>query len=205
MILQIAADTGQFMGDANAQPFQQWTRADAGALQDAWRPDRTGTEDDFLARLEGLHLALPAGADGRGAAIVQPHAVDFDPGQHSEIGALANRFEKRLGRVPADAGLLIDLEIAATFVVALVEVIDAGDAALFGGTAEGVENRPRQALAFDSPFTRVAVKFGGAGEVVFTLLEQRQHVLPAPAGVAVGGPAVVVTGLAAHVDHAVDG
>ena len=130
------------MGDADSQPFQQRARADAGALQDAGRTDGAGTQDDLLARLEGSRLTLPACADRRGAAIVQQHAVDFDTGQYGEIGALANGFEKGLGRVPADAGLLVDLEIAATFVVALVEVIDAGDAALLGGAAKRIENRP---------------------------------------------------------------
>jgi len=36
-------------------------------------------------------------------------------------------------------------------------------------------------------------------------LEQRQHILPCPALVALLGPKVVVGSLAAHVDHAVDG
>ncbi|MCY1372652.1 hypothetical protein D9M69_598740 [compost metagenome] len=48
------------------------------------------------------------------------------------------------------------------------------------------------------------MKLGGAGKVIFTLLEQWQYVSPAPARIAVGGPAVVIAGLAAHVDHAVD-
>ncbi len=72
----------------------------------------------------------------------QQHAVDFDVGQHRQIGTVADWFEKRLGRVPADPGFLVDLEIAAAFVVALIEVIDAGDAALLGRRAEGVEDRP---------------------------------------------------------------
>ena len=204
VILQVAADAGQFMRDADAQPLQEWARADPGTLQDARRADRTGAQDDFLASLEGPGLALPASDDRCSAAIVQQHAVDFDAGQHGQVGAMADGLEKRLGRVPADPGLLIDLKVAAAFVVALVEVIDAGDAALLGGAAEGIENRPRQALAFDPPLAGTTVKRRVAGKVAFAFLEQRQDVLPAPARIALGSPAVVVARLAAHVDHAVD-
>ncbi|MNF99989.1 hypothetical protein D3C84_829100 [compost metagenome] len=204
MILQVTADTGQLMGHTDAQFFQERARADAGALQDARRTDGTRAKDDFLARLEGFRLTLPTRTDRRCAAVFQEHAVDFNVGQHGEIGTMADRFEKCLGRVPANPGLLIDLEVAAAFVVALIEVIDAGDAALFGGAAERIENRPGQSLALDPPFPGGAVKLRVAGKMIFAFLEQRQHIVPTPAGIAIGRPTVVVAGLAAHVDHAVD-
>ncbi|MNH25320.1 hypothetical protein D3C79_853080 [compost metagenome] len=54
------------------------------------------------------------------------------------------------------------------------------------------------------PFTRTAVDITGTGKVVFAGFEQRQDIVPGPTGVALLGPPVVVTGLATHVDHAVD-
>ena len=98
---------------------------------------------------------------------------------------------------------MIDLEIAAAFVVALVEVADALDTTLLRGIAKRVEDRPVQALLFNPPLTAVTVEFRGAGKMVFALLEKWQHIFPGPAGIVLG-PAVVVPGLAAHVDHAVD-
>ncbi|MNV79421.1 hypothetical protein D3C71_1729740 [compost metagenome] len=44
----------------------------------------------------------------------------------------------------------------------------------------------------------------GALVEILALFEERQHVIPAPAGTAHLSPEVVVAGLAAHVDHAVD-
>ena len=70
--------------------------------------------------------------------------------------------------------------------------------------AEGIEDFPGQPLLLHPPFAAAVVDGAVAGEVVLHAEEQRQQVVPAPAGVALGGPAVVVAGLAAHVDHAVD-
>ncbi|MNE37513.1 hypothetical protein D3C80_1313670 [compost metagenome] len=63
---------------------------------------------------------------------------------------------------------------------------------------------PGQALAFHPPLAARAVQVAIPAEVILHLEEQRPQLFPAPAGVAFGGPAVVVTGLAAHVDHPVD-
>ena len=140
-----------------------------------------------------------------GAAVLQQHTVDLHLGQHGQVRPLADRLEKCLGRIPAYPGLLIDLKVAAAFVIALVEVADVGNAALRRGVAKRIQDRPRQSLLFYPPFAAIAVEFRAAGKMVFALLEQRQHVFPGPAGVACRRPAVIVLGLAAHVDHAVDG
>ena len=101
--------------------------------------------------------------------------------------------------------LLVDLEIAAALVVAAVEVLGLGDARpRRPRLAECVEDLPVQALLLDPPFAAGAVQLVGPVEVVLGPLEVGQDVVPAPAGVAQLAPAVVVRGLAAHVDHAVD-
>ncbi|MNH30579.1 hypothetical protein D3C79_908820 [compost metagenome] len=89
-------------------------------------------------------------------------------------------------------------------VVAGIEVIDLGDAALFGGISEGIEDRPTVALAFHPPFASGAMVITVACKVIFAGLEQRQHVLPGPTVIALFGPMVIVRSLATHVDHAVD-
>ena len=68
-----------------------------------------------------------------------------------------------------------------------------------------IEDRPRQALLLYAPLTALVVEFRAAGKMVFALFEQRQYVFPSPARVARRRPAIVVLGLATHVDHAVDG
>src|SRR5690606_15894711 len=102
---------------------------------------------------------------------------------------------------PAQAALLVHLEIAAALVVAAVEVIGLRDAALRRRRAEGIEDRPRQALRLDAPLAARAVELVGTLVMVLRALEVGQHLLPAPAGVAELAPEVVVARLAAHVDH----
>ncbi|MDT4851734.1 hypothetical protein FQZ97_859280 [compost metagenome] len=63
---------------------------------------------------------------------------------------------------------------------------------------------PGQALALHPPLAARAVQVAIPAEVILHPEEQRPQLFPAPAGVAFGGPAVVVAGLAAHVDHPVD-
>ena len=145
-------------------------------------------------------------------------ALDVRAGPDLQVGALKGRPQERLGRVPADAGALVDVEVTDAFVVAAVEVVAARQAGFDGGLDEGIEDRPVQALLLDSPFAALApaarieprrgVEGVGAFVEVLVLEEVRQALGPAPAGigaVAVArAPAVVIARLAAHVDHAVD-
>jgi hypothetical protein len=103
------------------------------------------------------------------------------------------------------AAALVDLEVVDAEIVPGVEVLGARDARLLAGRDERLENVPAQAVRLHPPFAAGAVEFGRAAVMVFAALEQRQHGIPAPAGVADGRrPAVVILALAAHVDHAVD-
>ena len=103
-----------------------------------------------LARQARQHRPRPA--------LLQQHPLDLDTGQHLEIGALADGFEKGLGGIPAHAIALIDLEVAAAFVVTGVEVFHRRDAGFASGGAKGIEQRPVQALPLDPPFAPGAVK-----------------------------------------------
>jgi hypothetical protein len=107
-------------------------------------------------------------------------------------------------RVQADAAPLVDFEIGAAGVVAAVEIVDFRDAGLVGGFAERVEDLPGQALALDAPFAAAAVD-GAAPPWWSSLALNMGSTVPAPGRIAAEvGPAVVIAGLAAHVDHAVD-
>src|SRR5690606_4518497 len=123
-----------------------------------------------------------------------------------------------LGRVPAQARALVDVEVADALVVPAVEVVGGRDAGLLRRLREGVEDGPVQALLLHAPLAAGAPALGvearGGVEVVGALVEVLvppevgQALVPAPAGVGAEAvaraPAVVVARLAAHVDHAVD-
>ncbi len=122
-----------------------------------------------------------------------------------EIGTLHRGTQERFRCVPANAALLVDVEIADAGVVAAIEIVGGGDAGLLRGLRKRFEDLPLQALLFDAPFAARAVPFVRAAVMVFAASEDRQHRVPRPVRIAGDvRPVVVVFALAAHVDHAVD-
>ena len=96
----------------------------------------------------------PAGATrtpARPALGVELDLADVGAGPDLQVRPALDRPQERLGRVPADAGALVDLEVADALVVAAVEVVGVRDAGLLRGRGEGVEHVPAQALLLDPP------------------------------------------------------
>ena len=145
-----------------------------------------------------------AEADAGAAPCIEHEPACLRTGQHGQVRPAAGGTQERLGGGPADAAPLGHLEVAAALVVAPVEVVGLGDAALLGRVAKGVEDLPRHPRRLDPPLAAGAVELARTLPVILRPLEQRQHVVPAPAPVAELPPVIVVGRLPAHVDHAVD-
>jgi hypothetical protein len=225
MVLQVLAHAGQVVAHGNALALQQRARPYARQLQDLRRVDGARAQQHLLACLHIDHLRA---GPHLGAAAAQPTTGQWLEQQPADLGmrpqleigaAIAGGPQKGLGRVPAQPALLVDLEIAHALVAAAVEVLGGGNAGLLGGLGKGVQDVPAQALALHAPFAaaaralaavqraelRIGIAAGIQPPVALVLAEGRQHLVPAPGVVARElGPAVVVAGLAAHVDHAVD-
>ncbi len=105
-------------------------------------------------------------------------AAGFQP----QVLPVEHRLEKAARRRPAPAALLVDVVGAGAFVVAGVEIVDPLDAGLLGGGAERIEQVPAHPRMLDPPFAADRVMLAGAEEMILVLLEDRQHVVPAPAG-----------------------
>ena len=143
--------------------------------------------------------------------------------------AQAGGAQKSLGAAPAPAVFLVDFKVAHALVVAPVEVRRLRNSGLSRRLRKGVQYIPAQALFFNPPFAasiavtqdfliRVCFVLHQLGRraacamqrvnpfvVVFMQFEIRQHIVPAPVVVARElRPLVVIVGLAAHVNHAVD-
>ena len=71
VILKIFADTVQRMSRFNPNPAEMVGIADAGQLQEMWRADGTGREDDF--RIGVCKLGLAAGKFDAGRALTVEH------------------------------------------------------------------------------------------------------------------------------------
>ena len=190
--------------------LQQRARADARELQDLRRADRAGRED-HLARRARRCAGCPCWRTRRPSTRLP---VEHEPrrpcacGQDRRgCGRCSAGRRKRLGRAPAHAAPLVDLEVAAALVVAAVEVVDLRDAGLGRRSrkASRISQRRRGSSTRHSPPAPCSSsKRRARAPTGPRALEVGQHVVPGPAGIAQLAPLVVVARLAAHVDHAVD-
>src|SRR5690606_16425594 len=227
MVLQVAADARHVGKHGNLMALQKLGGAKPGKLQQLRRPDTAGTQYDLLAGLDVDNLAIAPHTHARTRQLTIGPPFDLNTlrlgvGPKREVAARhTRRPQKCLGRIPAPAHLLIDLEVPDAFVVALVEIVAGRNARLLRSLGKGIENIPAQPLLLDPPFSAVAVQraellarrvvakgtIGGGIKtvVIFVCLEVRETSLPRPFLIAhQAGPTVVVARLAAHIDHSVD-
>src|SRR5437660_2117375 len=182
MILQVRAHAGAIERHRNAELAQLLRRADAREQQELRRADRAGGEHDLAAATRLLGDAVAAPAHARGAAAVEDYGFDQTIGQKPQVRPPERRLEKAARRRPAPPTPLVDVEIGAAFVVAAVEVLDRRNADLRGRGAHRVGEVPAYARRLDAPFAARRVTRAVAQEMILVALEERQNVVPAPAG-----------------------
>jgi hypothetical protein len=136
---------------------------------------------------------------------IEEDALGGCMGDDAQIGPIADGFQEGAGGTEAHAVLLVDLEIAGALIVAGIEILACRNTEFGGGFSHRIEDRPAQTLALDAQRPATAMACIVVEIVILRAAKQRQHVVPAPAGIAHLAPAVVVARLSAHVDHAIDG
>ena len=211
MVLQVFANAWQVYQGRDAMLLQQRCGANARELQQlrcghcASAQDHSvlGTGVYMLFAVPNFYAAAALLAIGQGLHQQFGHV---SRGPHFKVGTcITGGSQKCFSGVPAPAVFLVHLEVAHTLVGAAVEVIGGGNAGLYRGLGKRVQDVPAQALLFNAPFAAGAVQSICAFVMVFMQLKVGQAVFPAPTSVARDlGPVVVVAGLAAHVNHAVD-
>ncbi|MCY1346045.1 hypothetical protein D9M69_321200 [compost metagenome] len=205
VVLQVLADAGQVHPQRNAQALQLGGRADAGEHQRLRRAEGAGGEDHLAPRAHFLDLLAVVVAHPDAARALEDQAVEGGVEIELEVGTLQVGPQVALGRAAALAVLLGDLVAEAAILLAAVVVLGAGDALRLGGAHEHLAQRAGRLQLGDVQRTAGAVELALAETlVVLGLLEVRQHLVVAPAGVAQARPVVVVPAVATHVDHAVD-
>ncbi len=183
-----------------------------------------GADDHFLGGRGRTMASSPVHTSHAGAAqaaiglALHHQARGLGAGPHLEVGAaIALGAQKGLGGVPAQAVFLVDLEIAHAFVAAAVEVVRWPECRLAARPARTHPGCPSAGAASRRairPCCRCS-RSRRPGFCARRPSSRRQWLSwrrkagstlsPAPAVVAGQlGPLVVVAGLAAHVDHAVD-
>ena len=132
--------------------------------------DRVRQGEEFVSAEAIAEMARATERAGFDAAFVTDHpapedrwlrsgghqALDQGVGLDREVGAVRDGVQEPLGGVPAHAGPLVHMEVAAAFVVAPVEIVDLGDAGLARGIAERVDTLAARTL----PTLQRSVKWG---------------------------------------------
>ncbi|MNY74075.1 hypothetical protein D3C86_2130140 [compost metagenome] len=83
-----------------------------GQLQDVWRTDRARREDRFPRRVGALRGARMLIVDARDSAILDQQPARLRLRQNRQIASPHGRTQEGLGRIPANAGPLVDVEVA---------------------------------------------------------------------------------------------
>ena len=185
------ADRGQGVLDLDAERLQVRRVAHARELQQLRRVDRAGGEDHLARGAHHAPRAAPVVGHARGALALEDDARHVRALAQCEVRALERGAQVGVGRAPAPAVADQGLVVARAFLRARVVVRVARHAELAERVDEGLAQRVAQAR-----LARLQL-LAGAAEVGL-------HVLPAPAGRAGGDPVLVVLGLAADVQVAVD-
>src|SRR5689334_13744697 len=111
MILQVLADTGQFVPDLDAMLLQQRGWTNARQLQKLRRADRSRRQDELARNIElgrhAFHLELEPG----GALAGNDDALGLGVAQYGEIATMLHRLEEGAHRIEAQPGFLVHLEI----------------------------------------------------------------------------------------------
>src|SRR5579862_1954593 len=170
------------------------------------RADRAGRQDYLAHRVGPLGPATPRELDADRALAGEDYPVDQGLGDDFKVGALLGRPQigpRRAGATPAAAGLLAPADAVAGAGRHVVDVLAVFETDLFAGLDHGgadfrpVGARGGQRALFAAQLTALAFPILGLAEI-------RQAIVPRPATIAELRPVVVILGLPADVDQAVD-
>ena len=143
-------------------------------------------------------------SDTHGTLAFEQHLLDQNPCFKTQVGAMQHWLQEATRRRPAEATLLIDVEVADAGIVPGIEVRRHRDTHLDGGLRHAVEHIPAHAWPLHAPLTADTVMFRFTHEMIVKALEDWTHVVPAPAGETKLSPVIIIRRLAAHGDHGID-
>ena len=204
VVHQVFTHTGAVAHHLNPEIAQLLRRPNARPLEDDWRHDGSGRQDDFLQSVCKTALPVDGKLHADRTALRNLDFVNQRPGHHPHIAPRHGGPQVRHGSTATPAVAHVHLHGAKAFVLALVHIGGQGIARLRTGLHKCLVQRvffiaPRHldwaARAAQWPAARHGLQ----------ALEIGQHVGPAPPLRAQGLPQLVVHRVAAHPAHAVDG
>ena len=206
VVLQIGANALQLMHQRNAVSSQFLGIADARQLQDLRRLHGAGAEQNLGVRVDdGLGLGLVVHVlDADRAPVLDDDAGGARAGQAGQVRPLQGGMQIAAGGAPALAVMDGQLIGPPAFLLEAVEILGDRVARLTAGLdGRRIDRIGRRGLGdlqrAIAPVPGVAAPLQGLGT-----FEIGQHLGIGPAGQAHLAPLVIVPGMAADIDHAVD-
>ena len=206
MVLQVLADARRVVNDIDAGRREHRSGADARELQELWRADRTGAQDDLLAGADLMHGSAALVGDAGRRPAGEGDAMDQRFRDQRQVRPAERRLEIGVGRRPAHA--VLDGHVHRPEALLLEAVVILGlqiaglDTGLDEGAVERVEPHVVAVVGRQRPVAAPVVVVAGAPGL--GAAEIGQAIAVAPVGGAALLPLVKVAGVAAHIDHAVD-
>ena len=114
------------------------------------------------------------------------------------------RFQVSTGGAPTLTSALVHLKVSIPKIVTAVEFGNFWNTGFLSRLAPGIQDFPVNTSLFYSQFSTDTVKFIRAVLIIFRAFEYRQYVLPTPATITLRRPVVIITLLAAHINHGID-
>ena len=204
MVVQVAADARHVLDHRDAVLVQVLRWPYARQHQQLRRAVDAARDDDLAVGARRLEAVGRAVFDADGAAVLDQHAGGVRRGGDGEVLALLRLAQ--IGPRARPASRLADggLVEAHAFLGPAVEVGIGRDAGLLGRFVHGLGQGRLPAMVGDFQRPADAVELVGAALLVLGALEIGQDRIVVPALAAALAPFVVVSRIAAHVDHAVD-
>ena len=205
MILQVRPDGRLVDHDIDTMLLQMLRRTDPGQHEHLRRIESACAKDHAAFGRDGA--AALAGRIGHAghAAVRDLQLLHRYPDPDVEVLRSPLGFDIGARGGPALTIFLGDLVEAEAFLLCAVEIAVARQLQLRSGFDKGEAARVRPFLVAHPQRAVIAMEFVFAAHIVFGLFEIGQHVVIGPAGTAEAFPLVVIEGIAADVDHRVDG
>ena len=207
MILQIAADRWPREPHRDAVLGQQRRVADARELQKLRRVDGAAAQRDLAAGGQAMGRAALPVCDARATQAVEGERRRLGAGDDAQVWPCLGGSQE--GGGGGDAATLLDVEVVepkALLLGAIGVVVRRHPRREGRREPRGVEGIFATGLLREQVAVAAVIGVGpGMGAIALERLEQRQHILVAPAREPELAPVIIVSAMTTHIHHAVDG
>ena len=205
MVAQVFAHAGQGVAHFYSMLFQQFRLANSGQLQQLRRIDGAGADHHLAPGQRGALAAVHRVTDAGAAGALERQTVRMGAGDNGQIASPHGRVQIAARRGHATALADGRLCHGDAFLHGAVVIGVVGNTHLSRGGHDRIVEGTALVQIGDLQGAVAAAEFIVAARISFHFAEVRQDVTIAPAAIAQLRPGIIILGLAAHENHAVDG